>query len=121
MAGALFPALLKPEVLERMRLNGWEFVDYLDGDECVCSGMVKGPEIHITIAPEWRGRALSRRRVRDFLAPLMARHGYLATRIRREGAEAQAFVTRLGFKRTWEDPMFFYYELTQLPFERKAK
>lgn len=118
--GSLFQGALSDERLAQMRLNGWDVVDYFEQAQCVASALVKGPEIHVTIAPEWRGRALSRRRTREFLAPLFARHGYLATRVLHDKKDAQAFVVRIGFKKTWEDAMFAYFELRTLPFERKA-
>jgi hypothetical protein len=117
----MFERTISAESRERMRLNGWDFVDYFEGGECLCSGMIKGPELHVMVAEEWRGRAMTRRRVRAFLAPLHARFGYLTTRIGHDRVTQRAFVERLGFKKTWEDSMFRYYELTTLPFGRKAK
>lgn len=119
--GSLFEGTLSAERLELMRVNGWTVEDYFDEGQCVASALVKGPEIHITIAPEWRGHAMSRRRVRDFLARHLERRGYLTTRVLHEKKEAQALIARVGFKKTWEDAMFAYFELTKLPFERKAK
>lgn len=113
--------MLDPVVRERMRLNGWETMDYLERGEHVATGIHKGAELHVIVDQAWRGRALSRRRVREFLQPLFERHGYVSTRVAHERVEQQAFVERIGFKKTWEDAMFRYYMLTALPFERKVK
>jgi hypothetical protein len=119
--GSLFEGTISEASRERMRLNGWEFVDLVENGECLLSATIKGPEIHVLVAPEWRGRIMTRRRIRAFLGPLHARNGYLSTRIGHDRVQQRAFVERLGFKKTWVDPMFQYYELTTLPFERKAK
>lgn len=117
----LYDEILGEETRMRMHLNGWIFSGYYDAGELVASAMTKGPEIHVVVAPAWRGRAMSRRRVREFLTPLLTRHGYLTTRVLHEKTEHQRFIERVGFKKTWEDSMFRYYELNELPFGRKVK
>ncbi len=120
MVGSLYPALTPERRLDLAR-SGWTFHDYLEGEEVVASAMMHGPEIHIIVAPQWRGRAMSRRRVRAFLAPLLEQYGYLATRVLHNREEQRRFVERVGFTQTWSDSMFCYYMLTTLPFERRAK
>lgn len=110
---------MAPDVKLRMRQSGWRFVDYVERGEHVAELIIKGTEVHLTVMPEWRGRALSRRRVLAVLGPLFETHSFLTTRILTEHVEQQAFITRLGFKKTWEDAMFRYYMLDALPFQRK--
>lgn len=99
-------------------LDGWDLVPgYIDGQHAA-TAMLRGPEIHFGVAPSFRRRAVLRQRTREFLAPLLARHGYLTTRVLVTSRDKQAFVQRVGFKPTWSDGTFQYYLLGQLPFER---
>lgn len=81
---------------------------------------VDGTEIHFALAEDWRGRAITRARTREFLAPLIARRGYLTTRAEMPDAERRSFLERLGFRRTWtQDNGIEHYMLTCLPFDKK--
>jgi hypothetical protein len=118
--GALFDASMDPATVLRMRLNGWVFFDYVDNGTLLACGIRKGPEIHITVAPGRRGTAINRRTLRGFLGPLLEEHGYLTTRVARTRPEQRDFVVRLGFQKTWEDPMFHYYLLGRVPMQRTS-
>lgn len=59
---------------------GWEVVYLLEGGQRAGAALLNGTEIHFIVAPEWRRRAIRRDNAKTFLAPLLARHGYLTTR-----------------------------------------
>lgn len=112
---------MSPEARDRMERDGWRFTDYVENGEVIATLIRRGAEVHLSVAPEWRGRALSRKRVLRVLTPLFIHHSFLTTRIAHDKKDPQQFVERLGFKRTWEDPMFVYYMLDTLPFQRTRK
>lgn len=116
-------ALGSRELLEQL-LGDWSVVPYeLDGVVAACAVM-KGPEIHFAVSPTFRFRLLTRDRIRTFLAPLLAKHGYLTTRMLRSHGDAGGeitFVRRLGFRPTWTADDTTFYMLTKLPFERGSK
>ena len=89
----------------------------IDG-ELVCIAIMSGAEIHFAVAPEWRRRLILRGRTREFLAPLMERHGYLTTRADPKDGH-RAFLERLGFSFTWNDGRLDHYFLHELPFSGK--
>ncbi len=102
-----------PQVLADLRAGWTLHPAILDGELCAIAAM-SGSEIHFCIAPGWRGRLIARGRAREFLAPLLALHGYLTTRS--VDAKQHRFLIRLGFEPTWFDGRFHHYMLTALPF-----
>ena len=80
---------------------------------------VRGTEIHVAIAPKWRCATMARQRVRDFLAPLIGRAGFLTTRAVPNLAHHR-FLSRLGFARTWQQPGVDHYMLCELPFTARG-
>lgn len=78
----------------------------------------QGTEVHVFLSPEWRGKLIRRKNVREFIAPLLAEHEFLTTRLPC-GSHNKSFVERVGFKHTWTDGTFDYFMLTSLPFERR--
>lgn len=101
-------------------LSGWEAVPLvLDGQLAACA-IVRGPEIHFACHAAHR-RRFTARRVRAFLAPLIARHGYLTTRVRAGRAAPARFVARIGFAPTWSDGTFDYYLLAGEPLPRRSR
>lgn len=101
-------------MIERAAENGWEIVT----SECGgCVAALLGTEIHVEFT---RPRVISRNRVRTFLAPLLAREGFLTTRVTHLDEVSSRFVERLGFQHTWSDIEFKYYILTALPFSKES-
>lgn len=99
-------------------LSDWDAVPVDIDGEHVATAIVKGTEIHFALVSDWRPEG-TRGRIRDFLAPLMERRGFLTTRVRLDRPHEQRFVQRLGFAPTWNDENFRYFMLSGLPFERK--
>ncbi len=95
-------------------LADWEVVPgYIDGQHAA-TAVIKGSEVHFGLVPEFRHR-ITRRRVREFLEPLLERHGFLTTRILLLSQDKRRFVERVGFMPTWNDGKFQYYLLGDLP------
>lgn len=100
-------------------LAAWEAVPATYEGRHVATAILKGTEIHFAFVDGWRPPSCQRRRIREFLAPLLDRRGFLTTRILHSKPEQKTFVKRVGFKPTWQDGTFEYYLLSRLPFERK--
>lgn len=96
----------------------WEFTPCMVGDEVAGIAMLKGTEVHFAVAPAWRGRLMTRQRIRDFLQPLMTLHGFLTTRSFTEDGDTAVFLTRLGFVKTWTERHIDHWMLTALPYSR---
>lgn len=94
---------------------GWEVREAFMGGEVVGFTMVRGPEIHIHSTRP--GRALSRKNVREALAPVLAEHGYVTTRVPISETDHRLRHV-LGFTQTWADDQFTYWALTELPFQK---
>ena len=103
---------------EELTAAGWTLHPGMMGDEMACIAIMHGPEIHFVAAPKWRRRLMLRERTREFLAPLMERHGYLTTRADPKDGH-RAFLERLGFSFTWNDGRLDHYFLHELPFSGK--
>lgn len=103
------------------QLASWEIIEGREHDQHVATAIMKGTEIHFAVQPENRRRLIRRKNTQEFLAPLLARHGFLTTRVLVRQEAEKRFVERIGFVPTWSDGLFQFYMLTRLPFERNAK
>lgn len=101
-------------------LRGWEVVPLHCDGELAAIAVLDGTEIHFAAAPEHRHKVIQRTRAREFLAPLLARRGYLTTRAMLSDASARRFLMRMGFEHTWADGRFDYYMLSELPFGKET-
>ncbi len=111
----LQPVLAAAGGVSASAFDGWEVVPgYLDGEHAA-TAVVKGTEIHFAIVPQFRRKAVLRRRTQEFLRPLFERRGFLTTRVPRGSDKNKRFVERVGFKPTWQDETFQYYLLGNLP------
>lgn len=75
----------------------------------------KGCELHF-LAFDGK-RALSRKNLLKYIAPILARYGYLTTRSS-VGAPDDAMRRRLGFELTWTCNGFNFWAMTSIPYER---
>lgn len=107
-----------PEVIAGLR-DAWTLHPYTVDGEVRAIAAMSGSEIHFAIAPQWTHRVIARHRTRDFLAPLLAVHGFLTTRTETDIGR-HIFLTRIGFERTWFDGRFDHYILLELPFGKRA-
>ena len=110
---------LDPEKLKALQAVGWACTDWVEDEQTIATLLTNGPEMHLSVAPGWRGRALSRRRILGALTPVFDKFGYVATRVKHDRVEQQTFVTRVGFTKIWSDDTFVYYMLTALPYQRQ--
>lgn len=101
-----------PEALERA-LAEWEVLEFVQDGEVRGVAIVKGTEFHCQTFPGFRPR---RAEMREFLRPLLERHGCLTTRVAHGDLANQRFNKAFGFERTWSDGRFHFYILTELPF-----
>ena len=59
--------------------------------------MVQGNEVHVAATPEFHGRWLSRKVIKDILGGILAEHGQVITSVNWGNKSACTFVERLGF------------------------
>lgn len=97
--------------------DGWTIVPHRVGETTVGLAAMRGTEMHYALSPLHRRRALTRKTIREFLAPLFEHRGYLTTSA--YSGACTAFIERLGFQHTWKDGRVDHYMLTALPFGRK--
>lgn len=102
--------------------DDWELIPaFIDGKHAA-SVMIKGTEVHFGFVPEFRHTAALRRSVsNDLFRPLLARWGFLTTRVELGSRGKQRFVERVGFAPTWVDEQFQYYLLGDLPLARRKR
>jgi len=99
-------------------LRGWAMHPLVIAGQVAGVAAMQGTEIHFALAPEWRGRAITRRTTRAFLAPLLAIRGYLTTRAFDPTESQRAFLRRIGFVLTWIDGLIEHFAMWRLPFSR---
>lgn len=97
---------------------GWDVHPLEIDGKLVAIGMTNGTEIHFAATPALRGLVVTRKRLADYLGPLLERRGFLTTRVA-DGSDAD-FIERLGFEPTWSEPGTRYYMLCDVPFKRAA-
>lgn len=105
------------ETLQKTFL-GWRVVYLIDKGQRTGGALLNGNEIHFTVAPKWRRRAIRRDNARTFLAPLLEEHTFLTTRVLVGAAGPADFVRRMGFTKTWSDSVYDYFILCELPFNK---
>jgi hypothetical protein len=81
----------------RAALASWDVKAFCDGERVVGMLMVQGPELHVAVLPEVRGRWLSRRLIREVFSPLLKSYGEAKTRVMHDNETGRDFVRRLGF------------------------
>lgn len=102
----------------RRALTDWEVVPiYFRGELAGC-GILRGTELHFAARPGFGAKIFTRRIICEYLRPLLAREGYLTTKMDVAEHKNWDFVERLGFKPTWHDGTYRYFMLTTLPYGR---
>lgn len=102
-------------------LEAWEAVPLQVHGKLAGLGAVDGTEIHFALSPAHReSGVITRKRCRDWLAPLFERRGFLTTRAFKPTTEQLSFLGRLGFEWTRADGDTHFYMLCELPFERRT-
>lgn len=95
----------------------WTMIPLTVDGEVRAVAAMQGTEIHFVIAPQWRGRTITPKRTRQFLAPLFDVAGFLTTRS--TDPAKHDFLGRIGFDRTRSDGAVDYYMMSELPFGKR--
>ena len=72
--------------------------------------MIRGPEVHVAILPEYRKRWLTRGLIEDVLDGLENEYGYCLTSCFENEPGNIDFITRLGFKRIHAENGMLFFE-----------
>lgn len=110
-------ALSRFEIERRMR--AWDLTPLMSRGEHIGTIASRGTEVHVALKEGYRPASSCRGTVREALAPLFDRYGFLTTRLQYSHRKEKAFIERVGFKATWRDDQFEFYMLGTMPFERK--
>ena len=100
-------------------MAGWQMVPWEVNGRTIGMAATSGTEIHFAVDPRWRTKAMTRDRVRQFLAPLIERRGYLTTRAINPTQEQRAFLAKIGFDMTHEQDQIEHFMLSALPFSQE--
>lgn len=81
----------------RAYLEGWEAHPFVDEHGKHLATLIKkGAEVHFAAFRQYRGKGgITRKRLRQFFAPLLEQEGFLVTKL--APGEPDAFIRRLGF------------------------
>jgi hypothetical protein len=96
-------------------LEGWTVCVAQRAGVDVAFVITRGPEIHMLSIAE--RRAMSRRNIAQFVAPLLDKFGYCTTRVPLSETDHR-LREALGFSRTWSDDHFSYWVLMRLPYQK---
>jgi len=98
-------------------LAGWNIQTAKRAGVDVAFVITRWTEIHfVSIVGN---RAMSRRNIAEFVAPLLEKYGYATTRV--PIAETDHRLREaLGFQHTWSDDYYSYWAITELPYQRKG-
>jgi hypothetical protein len=78
--------------------------------------MRAGSEVHVDL--HYPG-VVSRRSVREALAPVLEEFGFATTRTEHWDARSRRFVEAIGFEPSWSDDAYQYFILTKKPFSKE--
>jgi hypothetical protein len=99
-------------LIEDAALLGWGIhISACEG----CVAALNGTEIHVEFK---RTGVITRRKVREFLGPLIDQSGFLTTRCEAGDSRSRRFIEKIGFQFTWADDRFEYFLLDRLPFSK---
>lgn len=75
--------------------------------------MINGAEIHYARLPEYKGRCLTKTKIREHIKPILDEYGYAFTMVRKENKIGDIFVRRIGFKKIGEQDTLNLYVLEE--------
>ena len=87
-------------------LADWRIDAFHDGERAVGMLMTRGPELHVAVLPQVRGKWLSRRLIRQVFKPILEQHGHAETLVMDDNRIGLDFVRRIraGFADLRFDP-----------------
>lgn len=74
--------------------------------------LTKGPEIHVAVLPNYRGRWLSSRLIKSVLGLIFSEYGFAVTSVMANNVKGLDFVERIGFKRQSSHNGVIHYRIT---------
>lgn len=74
--------------------------------------IMRGPEIHVSILPQYLGRWVTRRFLKETLLKALGEYGLAVTQVFAANLEARRFVERLGFRPLGYTGEIIIYEAT---------
>lgn len=106
------PILFIPKSDFVRNIEGW-IVDVveIDGVPSFIT-TVKGPDFHFDTLDT--GRQITRKMIADFLAPIIAQHGYAATKTPHEDVRQHRFNRILGFEVVGQDEYDIHYRISRV-------
>lgn len=78
-------------------MEPWDIQAFCDGEKIVGMLMTRGPELHVAVIPEVRGKWLSRRLIREVFSPILNKYGQAIAAVMPENEAGKEFTSRLGF------------------------
>lgn len=81
----------------RGKVADFEVKAFCDDERVVGMLMTRGPELHVAVIPEVRGKWLSRRLIREVFSPIFQQYGEAVTGVMPDNEEGKEFTRRLGF------------------------
>ncbi len=91
-------------------LDGWELNEVAVDGKLAFVTARKGARFHFTTFGT--GARISLRMIRNFLAPILAEHGYAETRTPKDDVRQQRFNRKLGFAEVGEDEFHKIFRIT---------
>lgn len=104
--------------LPKEALDGWTCHVAQKAGVDVAMVIVRGPEIHFASLTD--SPAISRKNVREFMAPVIEEFGYCTTRVPIEITDHK-LRRMLGFTQTWADENYTFWYADTLPFNKAPK
>jgi len=93
--------------------SDWEVIPVTIRKRIVGAILVKNEEIHVSVNQESRGLWI-RKSSFNILKRILKEYGTIKTKALKSCEPCHYFIERLGFKQTFEDNQFFYYEKTEV-------
>lgn len=95
-----------------VKVIGWEFKPVYRINDLVAVVMIKANEVHVAADPQYRGKWLSKKVIKDVFGKILEEYGQVKTCVGFGNTVAEEFVTRLGF-----EPDLTVYTLDKIKYE----
>ncbi len=96
--------------ITREQAEDFDILPLIAMDETVGMIMLRGPEVHVAILPEYRKRWLTRGLIEAVLGGLEKQYGYCLTSCFADEPEKIDFITRLGFQQIHAENGMLFFE-----------
>jgi hypothetical protein len=96
----------------RSMLDGFEMIPYVEDGVHMATLLKMNSEVHFSIFKTFRGKNITRRRLKEFLLPILKREGFLTTKLHKD--EPSRFIEKLGFVKVGESLSHNIYMMNEL-------